>query len=63
MIRDRWLWIILLLGAAYKKVGGAVVEKLQLDQHCEKLAKSFRKAAKEAKALAEAHRQMAKEAK
>jgi hypothetical protein len=51
------------MSAAYKKVGGAVIEKLQLDQHCDKLAKNFRKAAKEAKALAEAHRQMAKETK
>jgi hypothetical protein len=51
------------MAAAYKKLGGAVIEKMHVDQHCDALAASYEGIVKESKALAEAHRAMAKEAK
>ena len=50
------------MGEDYKKLGGAATEKVHLEQHCESLSKSYAGAAKEAKALAAAHRVMAKQA-
>ncbi len=51
------------MAESYKKVGGSLVEKLHLDQHCEKLAKSYDEAAQQSEALAKAHREMAKQVK
>jgi hypothetical protein len=51
------------MAESYRKVGGAVIEKLHLDAHCEKLAKSYDETAQQNEALAKAHREMAKEAK
>ncbi len=45
---------------AYKNLGTALVEKQHLDQHCNKLSAGYAQAAKENKALAKAHRDMAK---
>jgi hypothetical protein len=50
------------MGEDYKKLGGAATEKVHLELHCDRLAKSYARAAKEAKALAAAHRAMAKQA-
>ncbi len=50
------------MAESYKKVGGAVIAKLHLDAHCEKLAKSYDEAAMEYDALAKAEREMAKTA-
>jgi hypothetical protein len=50
------------MAESYKKLGGAAIEKLHLDEHCERLAKSYDKAAMEY-ALAKAEREMAKAAK
>ncbi len=50
------------MAANYKKAGGGVIEKLHLDQHCADIAKRFREVAKDARDLAAAHRQMAKDA-
>jgi hypothetical protein len=50
------------MGEDYKKAGSALVAKLHIEQHCERLAKSYATAADEAKALAAAHRAMAKQA-
>ena len=50
------------MGASYKKVGGSLIEKLHLDDHCDKIKASYEAIAKENSALAEAHRAMAKEA-
>lgn len=50
------------MGEDYKKLGGAAIEKLHIEQHCERLTKSYARAADEAKALAAAHREMAKQA-
>jgi hypothetical protein len=47
--------------AAYEKAGGALIGKLHLDQHCDKIEASYEDVAKENAALAEAHRAMAKE--
>ena len=51
------------MAESYKKLGGAALEKLHLDQHCERLAKSYENAAMEYEALAKAEREMAKAAK
>lgn len=48
------------MAEGYKKLGGALIEKLHFDQHCETLAKNYDGAAKEYEALAKAHRDMAK---
>ena len=50
------------MGEDYKKLGGASVAKLYIEQHCDRLTKSYARAAEEAKALAAAHREMAKQA-
>ncbi len=50
------------MGEEYKKASGHLTEKLHIDQHCERLTKSYARAADEAKALAAAHREMAKQA-
>jgi hypothetical protein len=44
---------------AYKKLGAALVEKQHLDEHCDKLSAGYAQAAKENRALAKAHRDMA----
>ena len=49
------------MGAAYKKVGGSLIEKLHFDTHCDKLANLYKQIAKEDAALAKAHEVMAKE--
>jgi hypothetical protein len=51
------------MGAAYKKVGGSLIEKLHFDTHCDNLANLYKKIAKEDEALAAAHEEMAKGAK
>jgi hypothetical protein len=51
------------MAESYRKVGGAVVAKLRLGDHCEKLAKSYDEAAQQNEALAKAHREMGKQAK
>ena len=51
------------MAEAYKKQGGALIEKLHIDTHCIALAKSYEQAAKEYAALAKAEREMAKAAK
>jgi hypothetical protein len=48
------------MGAAYKKMGGAVITKNHADQHCSAIAASYEAIAKENAALAEAHRAQAK---
>jgi hypothetical protein len=50
------------MGDAYKTLGGALIEKQHLDQHCERFTGSYARAAKEAKTLGAAHRAMAKQA-
>jgi hypothetical protein len=51
------------MGAAYRKIGGAVVGKLNLPQHCDYFTKTFATDAKMYEQMAAAHRQMAKNAK
>ena len=51
------------MGAAYKKLGGALIAKQHIDTHCDALVKLYKKVAKENEALAEVHREMAKKAK
>jgi hypothetical protein len=51
------------MGAAYKKLGGALIEKQHIDTHCDTLVKFYKKIAKENEALANAHKAMAKETK
>jgi len=48
---------------AYRKGGGALIEKLHFDQHCDGLAKSYASMADEFDALAKAEREAAKEMK
>ncbi|MET0151300.1 MAG: hypothetical protein ABW298_01660 [Candidatus Binatia bacterium] len=48
---------------SYKKAGGGVIEKLHLDQHCAAISKQYREVANDARELAAAHRQMAKDVK
>ncbi|HSD09713.1 MAG TPA: hypothetical protein VLF14_01925 [Candidatus Binatia bacterium] len=50
------------MGAAYKNLGGSAIGKWHLDEHCDRLEKDFARAAEEAKRLAAAHREMAKQA-
>jgi hypothetical protein len=45
---------------AYKQLGTALVAKQHFDEHCNKLSAGYAQAAKENKALAKAHRDMAK---
>jgi hypothetical protein len=51
------------MAASYKKVGGALIGKLHLDQHCADISKRYREVAKNTRDLAAAHREMAKQAK
>ena len=46
---------------AYRKAGGALIEKLHFDQHCDTLAKSFAAMADEFEALAKAEQEAAKQ--
>ncbi len=48
------------MAEAYRKAGGAWVEKLHFDQHCDGLVKSYTTAAEEYEALAKGEREMAK---
>jgi len=48
---------------AYRKAGGALIEKLHFDQHCDSLAKSYAAMADEFEALAKAEHEAAKEMK
>jgi len=48
------------MAEAYRKAGGAWVEKLHFDQHCDGLVKSYTAAAEEYEALAKGEREMAK---
>ena len=50
------------MAESYKTLGGAAIGKLHLDEHCERLVKSYEKAATESEAMA-SHREMAKAAK
>jgi hypothetical protein len=51
------------MAAAYKKAGGALVEKQHIDKHCDILVDLYKKVAKEFETLAKDHEAMAKEAK
>ena len=51
------------MAEAYRKEGGAFIEKLHFDQHCDFLAKSYASMADEFDALAKAEREAAKETK
>jgi hypothetical protein len=51
------------MAEAYRKAGGAWVEKLHFDQHCDGLVKSYTAAAEAYEALAKGEREMAKEMK
>jgi len=48
---------------AYRKAGGALIEKLHFVQHCDALVKSYTATADEFEALAKAEREAAKEMK
>ena len=48
------------MGAAYRKVGGALIEKQHADQHCDALKAAYESIAKQNAALAEGHRAQAK---
>ena len=48
---------------AYRKAGGALIEKLHFDQHCDSLAKSYASMAEELEALAQAEHEAAKQMK
>jgi len=48
---------------AYRKAGGALIEKLHFDQHCDALVKSYTSMADELEALAKAEHEAAKEMK
>jgi len=48
------------MGAAYKKTGGALIEKQHADQHCDAIKAAYEAIAKENAALAEGHRAQAK---
>jgi len=48
---------------AYRKAGGALIEKLHFDQHCDSLAKSYASMAEEFEALAKAEQEAAKQMK
>ena len=51
------------MAESYKRLGGGLIGKQHLDEHCERLAKSYDRAAMEYEMLAKAHRGMAKSAK
>ena len=51
------------MGEAYKKGGGSYANKTHFHEHCEALARNYAADAKEYRALAAAHRDMAKKAK
>jgi len=51
------------MGEAYKKGGGALANKTHFYQHCEALTRDYTAEAKEYRALAASHRDMAKKAK
>ena len=51
------------MAEAYRKAGGALIEKLHFDQHCDSLAKSYAAMASEFEALAKAEHEAAKEMK
>ena len=51
------------MAEAYRKGGGALIEKLHFDQHCDSLAKSYAAMASELEALAKAEHEAAKEMK
>ena len=51
------------MGDAYRKAGGPLIEKLHFDQHCDALSKSYATMADEFEALAMAEREAAKEMK
>jgi len=48
---------------AYRKAGGALIEKLHFDQHCDALVKSYTATADEFEALAKAEHEAAKQTK
>ena len=48
------------MAEAYRKAGGALIEKLHFDQHCDSLVKSFTATAEEFDALAKAEHEAAK---
>ena len=48
------------MAEAYRKAGGALIEKLHFDQHCDALSKSYATMADELEALAKAEREAAK---
>ena len=52
-----------MMADAYRKAGGALIEKLHFDQHCDSLAKSYAAMADEFEALAKAEHEAAKEMK
>lgn len=51
------------MGGAYKKAGGALIEKQHADAHCDTLAHLYKTIAIENEALAKTHTAMAKKAK
>jgi hypothetical protein len=51
------------MGEAYKKAGGALAGKTHFYEHCDALVTHYSGEAKEYRALAAAHREMAKSAK
>ena len=48
------------MAEAYRKAGGALIEKLHFDQHCDSLVKGFTEMADEFDALAKAEHEAAK---
>ncbi len=48
------------MAEAYRKAGGALIEKLHFDQHCDSLAKSYASMADDFEALAKGEREAAK---
>jgi hypothetical protein len=51
------------MAESYKQLGGGVIGKQHLDEHCERLARSYESAAKEYAAMANAELALAKESK
>ncbi|MGH7819608.1 MAG: hypothetical protein ACREQ9_07540 [Candidatus Binatia bacterium] len=47
------------MAESYRKIGGALVEKAHLDEHCDSLAQSLDRTAKDFEAMAAAHRGLA----
>jgi hypothetical protein len=52
-----------MMADAYRKAGGALIEKLHFDQHCDALSKFYASMADEFEALAKAEHEAAKEMK